>query len=157
MIGSLELIQDCEMRAKKSILVVDDSEEDVELVSIGLQEEGIAPDTIDVAYDGEEALDYLYRRGKFHGRVNDDPAVIFLDLKMPKVDGFEVLEAIRKDTNFKAIPIVIFTSSRENRDIVRSYAVGANAYVLKPLDSFQFMDTIRQLARFWININLLPA
>jgi len=157
MIGSSELIQDYEMRAKRPILVVDDSEEDVELVSIGLQEEGIAPDTIDVAYDGEEALDYLYRRGKFHGRVNDDPAVIFLDLKMPKVDGFEVLEAIRKDTNFKAIPIVIFTSSRENRDIVRSYAVGANAYVLKPLDSFQFMDTIGQLARFWININLLPA
>ena len=145
------------MDISKPILLVDDSDQDIELIAMCLKESGGLVNTIDIAGDGEEALDYLYRRGKFHGRASSEPAVIFLDLKMPKIDGFEVLSTIKSDEKLKSIPVVILTSSRENRDIARSYAGGANAYVVKPLDSLEFMDTIKQACLFWINVNVLPA
>lgn len=143
------------MHRRKKILLVDDSEQDVELI-ISCLRENRPPLAIEVAHDGEEALDYLYCRGKFADRTGPDPAVILLDLKMPKVDGFEVLAAMRREKKLKTIPVVILTSSRENKDIIRSYSLGANAYVVKPVDSLEFIATMKHLCLFWLGVNLVP-
>jgi len=140
----------------RPILLVDDSEQDVELTIIALQEDGRVANEIDAVYDGEEALDYLFCRKKFANRPNIKPAVILLDLKMPKVDGFEVLETIKNDEQLCVVPVVIFTSSKEDKDIVRTYSGGANAFVVKPVDSEQFLEAIKQLGLFWGIINVLP-
>jgi len=139
----------------KPILLVDDSEQDVELTIIGLREEGKIFNDIDVVYDGEEALDYLLRRGAFEGRKGPDPAVILLDLKMPKVGGFEVLKEIKKNDKLNTIPVVILTSSREDQDIVKCYTDGANAFVVKPVDSDKFMEAIKQIGLFWGVMNVV--
>ena len=138
----------------KRILIVDDSTKDVELTISALAENNLANEVV-VAEDGEEALDYLYKRGKF---TNDsgDPAVILLDIKMPKMDGIEVLKHIRSDPKFKYIPVIMVTSSREERDLVESYKLGANSYVVKPVDIFQFIDAIKVLGQYWVVINQPP-
>jgi len=140
----------------RPILLVDDSEQDVELTILALQDDGKIANAIDVAYDGAEALDYLFCRGKFADRPDRNPAVILLDLKMPKVNGFEVLETIKNDEQLSSIPVVILTSSKEEQDIVKSYSGGANAFVVKPVDSEQFLEAIKQLGLFWAVVNVLP-
>jgi DNA-binding response OmpR family regulator len=109
-----------------------------------------------VASDGEEALDYLYCRGKFQRRSGENPAVMLLDLKLPKVDGLEVLQKVKADDNLKMIPVVVLTSSREERDMVASYALGVNAYVVKPVDFHEFVNAIKELGVFWAIINEPP-
>ncbi len=141
----------------KPILLVDDSKEDVELTRMGLLADSRIANPIEVVYDGEEALDYLYRRGKFKDRKRVNPAVILLDLKMPKVSGFEVLETLKKDDDLRCIPVVIFTSSKEERDIIKSYSSGTNAFVVKPVDAGGFMDAIKQIGLFWAVVNVPPA
>lgn len=137
------------------ILLVDDSEQDVELTINALQCDGRIANKIDAVYDGEEALDYLYRKGKYQTRSDIKPAVILLDLKMPKVDGFEVLQTIKKDSKLCCIPVVILTSSKEDQDIVKSYTDGANAFVVKPVDSAQFIEAIKQIGLFWGVVNVV--
>ena len=110
-----------------------------------------------VARDGAEALDYLYCRGRFAGHANGLPVVVLLDLKMPKMDGLEVLRQIRSDPHLKTLPVVMLTSSREEQDLLRSYELGVNAYVVKPVDFHNFADSIRQVGIFWALINEPPA
>jgi CheY-like chemotaxis protein len=140
----------------KRILIVDDSAKDVELVIAALTEKNLANE-VDVAEDGVEALDYLYKRGKFADFKNSNPAVILLDIKMPRMNGIEVLRHIRTDPKFKFIPVIMVTSSREEKDLVESYKLGANSYVVKPVDIVQFIDAIKTLGQFWAVINELPS
>lgn len=136
----------------KRILLVEDSQHDAELTMVALEECHLA-NHVDLAHDGAEALDYLYRRGAFAGRAGDQPIVVLLDLKMPKVDGLEVLRQMKSDAALKHIPVVMLTSSREERDLVRSYELGVNAYVVKPVDFQQFIESVKQLGCFWAIIN----
>jgi len=106
--------------------------------------------------DGEDALDYLYQRGKFKTRANGNPAVLLLDLKLPKVDGLEVLQQIKTDDRLKMIPVVVLTSSREESDMVTSYQLGVNAYVVKPVDFHEFVNAVKELGIFWALINEPP-
>ena len=139
----------------KKILLVEDNPNDIELTMEALAENNIA-NAVDVARDGEEALDYLYRRGIFSSRQSGNPAVILLDLKLPKVDGLEVLRKIRSSDTFRIIPVVILTSSREETDLIESYKLGVNAYVVKPVDFNEFVRAIRTLGLFWAIINEPP-
>ncbi len=139
----------------KTILIVDDSPKDVELTLAALGEKNLANRVV-VAEDGEEALDYLYNRGKFADYEKSNPAVILLDIKMPKLNGIEVLKHIRSDPKLKYIPVIMLTSSREEKDLVDSYKLGANSYVVKPVDIVQFMEAIRSLGQYWAIINELP-
>jgi DNA-binding response OmpR family regulator len=109
-----------------------------------------------VTRDGEEALDYLYCRGSFKMRTNENPAVLLLDLKLPKIDGLEVLQQIKSDEKLRMIPVVVLTSSREERDMVASYKLGVNAYVVKPVDFHEFVNAIKELGVFWAIINEPP-
>jgi CheY-like chemotaxis protein len=137
------------------ILMAEDDPKDVELTLTALQEYNLANEVV-VTRDGEEALDYLYCRGNFTTRSNDNPAVLLLDLKMPKVDGLEVLRAIKSDEKLRMIPVVVLTSSREERDMVASYRLGVNAYVVKPVDFHEFVNAIKELGVFWAVINEAP-
>ncbi len=143
------------MSTLKRILLVEDDPKDVELTLTGLAEYNLANEVV-VAFNGEEALDYLYRRGAHQTRENGNPAVLLLDLKLPKVDGFEVLQQIRADEKLKMIPVVVLTSSREERDLVASYKLGVNAYVVKPVDFHQFVNAVKELGAFWALINEPP-
>ena len=137
------------------ILLVEDDPKDVELTMTALEEYNLSNEVV-VARDGEEALDYLYYRGKFQRRSGDNPAVVLLDLKLPKVDGLEVLETIKQDEKLRMIPVVVLTSSREERDLVASYKLGVNAYVVKPVDFHEFVNAIKELGVFWAIINEPP-
>ncbi len=139
----------------KRILLAEDNERDVELTLEALEEHHLANEVV-VVRDGEEALDYLYKRGSFVSRADGNPAVVLLDLKMPKVDGLEVLRTIKTDPQLKNMPVVMLTSSREETDLVRSYDLGANSYVVKPVDFTQFVDSVRQLGVFWAIVNESP-
>jgi len=139
----------------KRILLVEDSEHDIELTLAALEGHNVVNE-VDTARDGAEALDFLYRRGAFAGRSDDLPVVILLDLKMPKIDGLEVLRQIKADSQLKKIPVVMLTSSREEQDLVRSYELGVNAYVVKPVNFQQFMESVKQLGCFWAVINEPP-
>jgi CheY-like chemotaxis protein len=139
----------------KRILLAEDDEKDVELTLAALAEYHLAND-VAVVRDGEEALDYLYRRGKYKERANGNPVVVLLDLKMPKVDGLEVLREIKSDEQLELIPVVVLTSSREERDVVESYRLGVNAYVVKPVDFEKFTDAVKQLGLFWAVLNESP-
>ncbi len=139
----------------KRILLAEDDERDVELTLSALEECKLANEVI-VVNDGEQALDYLYYRGKFAGRNNGYPALILLDIKMPKVTGLEVLRQIKSDMNLKTIPTVILTSSREEKDLVEGYELGVNAYVVKPVDFEEFFRAVRELGLFWAIINEPP-
>jgi CheY-like chemotaxis protein len=138
----------------KRILIVDDSPKDVELTIAALSESNLANEVV-VAEDGEEALDYLYKRGKF-ANEKGYPAVILLDIKMPKMNGIEVLKYIRSTPKFKLIPVIMVTSSREEKDLVESYKLGANSYVVKPVDVVQFISAIKALGQYWAVINQPP-
>jgi CheY-like chemotaxis protein len=137
------------------ILLVEDDPKDVELTLTALEEYKLANEVV-VARDGEEALDYLYRRGNFQGRSTDNPAVLLLDLKLPKVDGLEVLQQIKADANLKLIPVVVLTSSHEEKDMVTSYKLGVNAYVVKPVDFHEFVNAVKELGIFWALVNEPP-
>lgn len=139
----------------RRILLVEDDPRDVELVMTTLGEHNLANE-VTVAYDGEEALDYLYCRGNFKTRPDGNPAVILLDLKLPKVNGLEVLRQIRTDEKLRMIPVVVLTSSREEKDWIESYRLGVNAYVVKPVDFHDFVDAVRELGVFWGVINEPP-
>ena len=143
------------MAELKRILLAEDNPKDVELTLTALDEHNLANEVV-VVNDGAEALDYLYRRGKFAMRADNDPAVVLLDLKMPKVDGLEVLRTIKKDDNLKTIPLVILTSSREEKDLVESYKLGVNAYVVKPVNFQQFIEAVKELGAFWAVVNEPP-
>jgi CheY-like chemotaxis protein len=137
------------------ILLVEDDPKDVELTMTALEEYHLSNEVVTAA-DGEEALDYLHSRGKFQNRPNGNPAVLLLDLKLPKIDGLEVLQHIRSDDKLKMIPVVVLTSSREERDMVASYRLGVNAYVVKPVDFHEFVNAIKELGIFWAIINEPP-
>lgn len=143
------------MEKLKRILLAEDDEKDVELTLTALAEHNLAND-VAVVRDGEEALDYLHRRGEYKKRTNGNPVVLLLDLKMPKVDGLEVLREIRSDQQLELIPVVVLTSSREERDIVESYRLSVNAYVVKPVDFEKFTDAVMQLGLFWAILNQPP-
>jgi CheY-like chemotaxis protein len=137
------------------ILVVEDDPRDVELTLTALDEYKLANEVI-LARDGKEALDYLYCREQFASRPNESPAVILLDLKLPKVNGLEVLQQIRSDERLKMIPVVVLTSSHEEKDMLTSYKLGVNAYVVKPVDFHEFVNAVKELGMFWAVINQPP-
>ena len=137
------------------ILIVEDDPKDVELTLTALEEYNLANEVV-VTRDGEEALDYLYCRGNFKMRTSENPAVLLLDLKLPKVNGLEVLQQIKSDEKLRMIPVVVLTSSREERDMVASYKLGVNAYVVKPVDFHEFVNAIKELGIFWAVINEPP-
>jgi CheY-like chemotaxis protein len=135
--------------------MVEDDPRDVELTLTALEEYNLANEVV-VTHDGAEALDYLHCRGEFSTRSGENPAVILLDLKLPKVDGLEVLQQIKSDPKLRIIPVVVLTSSREEKDMVASYQLGVNAYVVKPVDFHEFVNAIRELGVFWAVINVPP-
>lgn len=139
-----------------AILLVEDNPDDVDLTLLALEEGGICNEVV-VARDGAEALDFLFGRGKYEGRdTSDTPAVILLDLKLPKVDGLQVLRQIRANPQTRCFPVVILTSSKEDEDIIESYNLGANAYVRKPVDYTEFVKAAKTLGLFWLVLNEVP-
>ena len=143
------------MEKFRRILLVEDDPRDVELTLTALDDYKLANEVV-VCRDGQEALDYLFGRGKFSDRANENPAVILLDLKLPKVDGLEVLEQIKSDERLRLIPVVMLTSSHEEKDMMRSYRLGVNAYVVKPVDFHEFINAVKELGVFWAVINEPP-
>ncbi len=142
--------------AKVEILLVEDNPDDVELAVRALRKEHLA-NHLEIARDGEEALDFIFCRGRHSGRsFNHQPKLILLDLKLPKVDGLEVLRQIKNDPRTKAIPVVILTASREERDLVNGYQLGVNAYIQKPVDFEQFREMVKQVGLFWLVVNQPP-
>jgi CheY-like chemotaxis protein len=139
----------------KRILLAEDSPPDIELTLAALAEHNIA-NAVDVVRDGAEALDYLHRRGEWSHLPQGHPIVVLLDLKMPKLDGLEVLQQIKGDPALRSIPVVILTSSREEQDLARSYELGANAFVVKPVDFQDFVVAVKKLGCFWALINEPP-
>lgn len=137
------------------ILLAEDDPRDVELTLAALEEFKLANEVV-VVGDGEQALDYLHRRGKYAKRAGGHPSVFLLDLKMPKVDGLEVLRQVKSDEALRLIPVVALTSSREEQDLIESYRLNVNAYVVKPVDFHDFVDAIRKLGIFWALINEPP-
>jgi len=137
------------------ILVVEDDPRDIELTLTALDEYKLANEVV-VTRDGKEALDYLYCREQFASRPEESPAVILLDLKLPKVNGLEVLQQIRSDERLKMVPVVVLTSSHEERDMLASYKLGVNAYVVKPVDFHEFVNAVKELGMFWAIINQPP-
>jgi CheY-like chemotaxis protein len=143
------------MTELKTILLAEDNQNDVELTLAALRENRLVND-VTVVRDGAQALDYLYRRNEYKDRATGNPAVLLLDLKMPKVDGLEVLRQVKSDPALRMMPIVVLTSSREEQDLVRSYDLGVNGYVVKPVDFHEFVDAVKSLGGFWAVINEAP-
>jgi two-component system response regulator len=144
------------VKAAVEILLVEDNPEDVELTLHALRQEKLA-NSIQVARDGEEALDFLFCRGQFtHRSFERPPRVVLLDLKLPKVDGLDVLREIKQDARTRPIPVVILTASREEKDMVNGYHLGANGYIQKPVDFDNFREAVRQLGLYWLVINEPP-
>jgi CheY-like chemotaxis protein len=143
------------MSVTKRILFVEDNANDIELTLTALEEYGLANEVV-VVNDGAEALEYLRSEGKFAGRPQGLPVVVMLDVKLPKVDGLQVLREMRADPGLKIIPVVMLSSSREEKDLLTSYALGTSAYVVKPVDFLEFVATIKQLGLFWGIINEPP-
>lgn len=143
------------MNELKDILLAEDSAKDVELTLAALEEHHLA-NRVTVVRDGAEALDYLYREGRYRMRGGGEPAVLLLDLKMPKVGGLEVLKRVKGDERLKTLPVVMLTSSREERDLIESYQLGVNAYVVKPVAFADFVAAVKSLGVFWALINEPP-
>ena len=141
--------------ATKRILLADDNPNDIELAICALEEVGMA-DEVAVVNDGDEALDYLYRRGPFAERDLGYPIVALLDMKMPKMSGLEVLQEMKSDPVLRTIPVVMLTSSREERDLAQSYKAGVNAYIVKPVDFDKFIGAVKEVASFWGKVNQPP-
>ena len=143
------------MTKVKTILLAEDNENDVELTLSALEEYRLS-NRVDVVTDGVEALDYLYRQGKFADRPEGNPVVVMLDIKMPRKDGLEVLKTIKQDPVLNTIPVVMLTSSNLDRDILESYTAGVNAYVVKPIDFSEFVNAVKNLGLFWALVNTPP-
>lgn len=143
------------MNPLKRILLVEDSDSDAELALHALAEHSLANEVLHL-HDGAQALDYLFRRGEFAGRASGNPSVVLLDLKMPKVDGMEVLRRIKGEPALGTIPVVVMTSSREDRDVQAAYRLGANAYVVKPMKFGDFVAVVKQVGAFWAILNEPP-
>lgn len=143
------------MTHRKCILLADDNPKDIELALAALQESQGFQDVV-VTRDGIEALDYLFRRGSYAGRPAGNPELVLLDLKMPKVDGLQVLQTIKSDPMLKLIPVVMLTSSREPRDLTESYSLGANAYIVKPVSFQVFVQALKHAGNFWGLVNETP-
>ena len=139
----------------KRVLLVEDDPHDVELTLTALEDNHLVNE-VEVVNDGEAALDYLYHRGAYTAKPGGNPAVVLLDLKLPKINGIEVLRQIRSDEKMKMIPIVILTSSREEKDLVESYRLSVNAYVVKPVKFGEFIESVRQIGLFWAITNETP-
>ena len=139
----------------KRILLVEDNANDAELTLEALSEHNLA-NGVDVVRDGAEALDYLNQRGQYAGSEAENLAVILLDLKLPKVDGLEVLRIVKADDKLRCIPVVVLTSSREEKDVVESYRLGVNAYVVKPVNFTEFIDAVKEIGAFWAIVNEPP-
>jgi len=139
----------------KRIVLAEDNANDVELTVTALHQNRVVNEVV-VVRDGEQLLDYLYKRNAYADRPGQNPALILLDLKMPKVDGIEVLRQVKSDPVLRSIPIVVLTSSREEQDLVRSYDLGVNAYVVKPVDFHEFIDAVKLLGGFWAVVNETP-
>jgi len=139
----------------KAILLAEDNPMDIELTMEAMAQYNLANQMV-VVNDGVEALEYLRRTGKFEGRPQGHPAVILLDIKMPRMDGIEVLREVRQDPDLKLIPVVMLTSSREEQDLFETYKLGVNAYVVKPVDFKDFVEAVKQLGAFWALINEMP-
>jgi CheY-like chemotaxis protein len=139
----------------KRILVAEDNANDVELTLTAFRENRVANEIV-VVRDGAEALDYLYKRNTHQHRPGGNPALLLLDLKMPKVDGIEVLRQVKSDPALRMMPVVVLTSSREEQDLVRTYDLGVNAYVVKPVDFHEFVDAVKLLGGFWAVVNETP-
>ena len=137
------------------ILIVEDDPNDVELTLTALADYNLANEVV-VTRDGQQALDFLYCRGEFSTRVPGNPAVMLLDLKLPRIGGLEVLQQVKSDENLKTIPVVVLTSSNEEKDMMRSYRLGVNAYVVKPVDFHEFVNAVKELGVFWAVINEPP-
>lgn len=143
------------MAESKRILLAEDNSDDLELTLAALEEHGLASQ-VAVVRDGSEALDYLFRRGEFTGRSTENPAVLVLDVKMPRVGGLEVLRAVKNDEGLRMLPVVMLTSSREEGDVAKSYELGANAYVVKPVEFSRFSESMKHLGCFWAITNEPP-
>jgi CheY-like chemotaxis protein len=139
----------------KTILLAEDNPNDIELTLLSLKACGDEIN-VEVVNDGVEALEYLRLQGRFRDRDPGHPVVILLDIKMPRMDGIEVLNEIKNDSELKMIPVVMLTSSREEKDLIQSYMMGVNAYVVKPVDFYEFNDSLKQLGSFWSVLNELP-
>jgi len=139
----------------RTILFAEDNPRDIELTLEALADHNLANKVI-VVRDGVETMEYLHREGKYKQRRPGNPAVLMLDIKMPRMDGLEVLKAIRSDNSLKMLPVVIFTSSREEQDLIKSYELGVNAYVVKPVEFKDFIEAVKQLGVFWAVINEVP-
>jgi len=139
----------------KRILLADDNPNDVELALCALEELGLA-DEVAVVGDGDEALDYLYCRGRFADREPENPVVTLLDMKMPKVSGLDVLRQMKADARLRTIPVVMLTSSREQQDVIDSYAAGVNAYIVKPVEFEKFVEAVKEIGNFWAQMNEPP-
>jgi two-component system, response regulator len=139
----------------RTILLAEDNPKDVELTIEALSEHNLA-NRVTVVKDGVDAMEYLRCEGKYKQRSPGNPAVVLLDIKMPRMDGIEVLQAVRNDPGLKTLPIVMLTSSREEPDLKRSYELGANAYVVKPVDFQEFMEAVKQVGVFWAVVNEMP-
>ena len=139
----------------KRVLLVEDSPNDAELTMTALEDSGLSNEVVWVK-DGQEAIDYLGRKGAFADRPDGLPAVVLLDLKLPKVDGLQVLKAVKGDEHLKQVPVVMLTSSREEIDVARSYGLGVNAYVVKPVGFPEFVKALRELGLFWAVVNQPP-
>jgi CheY-like chemotaxis protein len=144
------------MNLLKRILLVEDSPRDAELILDALDAHLFANEILHLR-DGADALDYLYRRGQFAGRSDEQPALMLLDLKLPKVDGLEVLRQVKADPALRRIPVVMMTSSRQEQDLVASYELGVNAYVVKPLKFQDFVAAVKQVGVFWAVLNEVPG
>jgi two-component system response regulator len=141
---------------QKNILLAEDNPDDVELARRAFQKVNIISNII-VTHDGAETLEYLCGKGKYQGRNTDEvPRVILLDLKMPKVHGLEVLKHIRENRQTKYIPVIILTSSQDKKDIIRSYELGANSYIVKPIDFLKFSEVVQQIVMYWLTLNEQP-
>jgi CheY-like chemotaxis protein len=143
------------MKNLKTILLVEDNPRDIELTLEAIKEAGMAQQVV-VVKDGIEALEYLNFEGKYADRTKGYPAVVVLDVKMPRMDGIEVLQAIRSNPALRILPVVMLTSSREKKDLERCYGLGANAYVVKPVIFHDFLETIKNVGIFWTSVNELP-
>lgn len=144
------------MSAIRTILLAEDSPADAEMAIDALRDANLANPIVHVE-DGVEAMEYLLREGRFADRPDEEPAVLLLDIKMPRMDGLEVLRRIRSDANLRRIPVVILSSSREESDLARSWDLGVNAYVVKPVDVDQFFGAVKTLGQFWAVINETPG
>jgi CheY-like chemotaxis protein len=142
-------------RNLRPILLAEDNANDVELILTAFQDAGLANEIV-VAHDGQEAMDFLYSRGAYTGRPSTAPALVLLDLKMPRVDGREVLRVMREDPALRTVPAVILTSSKEEADLLETYRLGANAYVVKPVAFDEFINAVGRLGIFWVSLNELP-